>query len=219
MNGVHDMGGMHGLGPIGHQPNEPAFHELWQARLFALRRGMGAWGKWNIDATRHAIEKLPAAQYLSQEYFQRQFEAFLHMLVAAGFITPQEIVDGHAQGSQKIATPAMTPESAASMIRKGVAYNREIPVQAHFEVGQAVHTRNLNPTGHTRLPRYARDKIGSIDRCHGVFVFPDSNAHFQGEKPQPLYSVRFEARELWGAQAAASDSVYLDLWEDYLEPA
>jgi nitrile hydratase beta subunit len=218
MNGVHDMGGMHGMGPLGYQQNEPVFHAPWQARLFALRRAMGAWRKWNIDVTRHSIEKLPAAQYLAQEYFQRQFEAFLHMLVTTGLISQQEIIEGRPSGLQKVATPAMTPEGAATLIRTGVTYNRETAVQAHFEVGQAVHTRNLHPTGHTRLPRYARDKIGTIDRCHGVFVFPDSNAHFLGEKPQPLYSVRFEARELWGAQAHASDSVYLDLWEDYLEP-
>jgi nitrile hydratase len=113
----------------------------------------------------------------------------------------------------------MSVDSAAALIGKGVPCDREIIVTAFFEIGQAVHTRNLNPTGHTRLPRYARDKIGTIDRCHGAFVFPDSNAHFLGEKPQPLYSVRFEARELWGAQASATDSVYVDLWEDYLEPA
>ncbi|HWW21037.1 MAG TPA: nitrile hydratase subunit beta [Steroidobacteraceae bacterium] len=219
MNGVHDMGGMHGLGPLEHPPNEPVFHAPWEARVFALRRAMGAWRKWNIDASRHAIEKLPASQYLSLDYFQRQFEAFLQMLVAAGFITPQEIVDGQARGAQERLTPAMNVDGAAALIRKGVPCRREAAVQAHFEVGQAVHTRNLQPSGHTRLPRYARDKVGTIDRCHGVFVYPDSNAHFLGEKPQPLYSVRFEARELWGPQASATDSVYLDLWEDYLEPA
>jgi nitrile hydratase len=80
-----------------------------------------------------------------------------------------------------------------------------------------VRARNLNPTGHTRLPRYVRGKIGAIDRVHGVFVFPDTNAHFRGESPQHLYSVRFEARELWGAQATAPGAVYVDLWEDYLD--
>jgi nitrile hydratase beta subunit len=219
MNGVHDMGGMHGMGPLEHPQNEPAFHAPWEGRVFALRRAMGAWRKWNIDASRHAIEQLPASQYLSQSYFQRQFEALLQMLVAAGFVTQQEIAGGRALMPQNTATPAMSVDSAAALIGKGVPCDREIIVTAFFEIGQAVHTRNLNPTGHTRLPRYARDKIGTIDRCHGAFVFPDSNAHFLGEKPQPLYSVRFEARELWGAQASATDSVYVDLWEDYLEPA
>ena len=88
-----------------------------------------------------------------------------------------------------------------------------------FAVGQQVRARNINPLGHTRLPRYARAKTGVIDRDHGVFVFPDTNAHFLGEKPQHVYSVRFSARELWGDQAKPQDTVYLDMWDDYLEPA
>ena len=83
----------------------------------------------------------------------------------------------------------------------------------------AVRTRNINPVGHTRLPRYARAKSGVIDRDHGIFVFPDTAAHDLGEKPQHVYSVRFAARELWGDQAKPQDSVYLDLWDDYLERA
>jgi nitrile hydratase subunit beta len=219
VNGVHDMGGMHGLGALEYEPHEPVFHAAWEGRVFALRRAMGAWRKWNIDATRHSIEKLPGAQYLAQSYFERQFEAFLQVLVTTGFITEAEIASGRVSGDQPKATPAMTVQSAATLVENGVPCNREIRVQAHFEVGQAVHTRNLNPTGHTRLPRYARDKVGTIDRCHGVFVFPDTNAHFLGEKPQPLYSVRFEARELFGPQTRATDTVCVDLWEDYLEPA
>jgi nitrile hydratase subunit beta len=219
MNGVHDMGGMHGLGAIVPELDEPVFHAPWEARVFALRRAMGAWRKWNIDATRHAVEKVPAAQYLALDYFSRQFEAFLAMLVGAGFVTTDEISSGRPHSKVAAATPALTVQKAAVLVSAGVPCDRQIDVQSHFELGQAVHTRNLNPIGHTRLPRYARDKIGSIDRCHGVFVFPDSNAHFMGEKPQPLYSVRFTARELWGPQAASHDAVYLDLWEDYLEPA
>jgi hypothetical protein len=94
-----------------------------------------------------------------------------------------------------------------------------VNVAARFQVGQRVRARNMHPVGHTRLPRYARGKFGTIDRDHGVFVFPDTNAHFLGEKPQHVYSVRFAARELWGNQAAPQDSVYLDMWDDYLEPA
>jgi nitrile hydratase len=213
------MGGMHGLGSLEHARDEPVFHAAWEARVFALRRAMGAFGKWNIDAVRHSIEKLPAAQYLSTSYFERQFEAFLQVLIAAGFVTPQEIASGHALPKQSRATPALSAEKAAALIRAGSPYSRPDGVQGHFEIGQAVHTRNLNPIGHTRLPRYARDKMGRIEHCHGVFVLPDSNAHFRGEQPQHLYSVRFEARELWGPQSPRTDAVYLDLWEPYLEPA
>ncbi len=94
-----------------------------------------------------------------------------------------------------------------------------MPVAARFKAGQRVHARNINPIGHTRLPRYARGKLGTVERDHGVFVFPDTNAHFLGEKPQHLYSVRFAARELWGGAAAPRDAVHVNLWDDHLEPA
>jgi nitrile hydratase len=100
-----------------------------------------------------------------------------------------------------------------------VPAKRDVPVVASFHAGERVRSRNINPVGHTRLPRYARGKVGMIHRDHGVFVFPDSNALFLGEKPQHVYSVRFAARELWGEQAAVQDSVYVDLWDSYLEPA
>jgi len=92
-------------------------------------------------------------------------------------------------------------------------------VKPKFRVGQRVRTLNINPPGHTRLPRYARDKRGVIERDHGVYNFPDASAHGLGEKRQHVYSVRFAARELWGDAASPRDSVYLDLWDDYLERA
>jgi nitrile hydratase len=98
-------------------------------------------------------------------------------------------------------------------------FERPVNTPPRFVVGGAVRAKKINPTGHTRLPRYARGAAGVIDRIHGAHVFPDSNAHFQGEQPQHLYSVRFSARELWGDAAAAHDAVYIDLWESYLEPA
>jgi nitrile hydratase subunit beta len=105
------------------------------------------------------------------------------------------------------------------LLALGVVSGRDVPAAPHFKVGEQVRARNINPTGHTRLPRYARGKLGTIERDHGVFVFPDTNAQFLGEKPQHVYSVRFAARELWGEQAAPRDTVNLDLWDDYLEPA
>jgi nitrile hydratase subunit beta len=217
MNGVHDMGGMHGMGPVVAEPNEPVFHERWESRVFALRRAMGAWGKWNIDATRHAVELVPPAEYLALSYYARQFVAFVELLVQVGLITRAEAESGLPALGAK-ATPALTPEKARALIAKGVPTSRNVPVSARFHAGQRVRARNINPVGHTRLPRYVRGKIGVIDRDHGVFVFPDTNAHFQGEKPQHVYSVRFAARDVWGARAAPNDSIYIDLWDDYLEP-
>lgn len=219
MNGVHDMGGMHGMGPIQEEKNEPVFHEPWEGRVFALRRAMGAWGKWNIDVTRHEVELVPPADYLRMSYYERQFAAFLVLLAKRGFITPAEIEAGKPAPGTPVAVPALTVEKAAALVAKGVPTSRDLPVAPRFQTGQRVRARNIHPVGHTRLPRYARGKLGAIDRDHGVFVFPDTNAHYLGEKPQHVYSVRFAARELWGQQAAQQDSVYLDLWDDYLDPA
>ena len=219
MNGIHDMGGMQDMGPVEAEKNEPVFHHPWESRVFALRRAIGAWGKWNIDATRYAVELVPPEKYLSQSYYERQFTAFLEMLVQHNFVTPEELESGKpAPGSAK-AVPAMTVEKATQLIAKGSPTSRDVAVAPRFRAGQRVRTRNINPTGYTRLPRYARAKTGMIDRDHGVFVFPDTNAQFQGEKPQHVYSVRFAARELWGPQASEKDSVYLDLWDDYLDAA
>jgi nitrile hydratase beta subunit len=219
MNGVHDMGGMHGMGPVEEEKNEPVFHHQWEGRVFALRRAIGAWGKWNIDATRHAVELVPPAEYLRMSYYERQFTAFLEMLVKHSFVTRGELESSTpAPGSPKV-VPALTVEKAAILVARGVPTSRKAAVSARFRTGQRVRARNMHPEGHTRLPRYARGKIGTIERDHGVFVFPDTNAHFQGEKSQHVYSVRFAARELWGAQAAPKDSICLNLWDDYLEPA
>jgi nitrile hydratase beta subunit len=210
---------MHGMGPIQAEKNEPVFHAEWEGRVLALRRAMGAWRKWNIDVMRHEVELVPPAEYLRLSYYERQFVAFLEMLAKSGLVTRAELESGKpAEGSAK-AIPALTPEKVAVLIAKGVPASRNVPVTPRFRAGDRVRARNMHPVGHTRLPRYARGKFGVIDRDHGVFVFPDTNAHFLGEKPQHVYSVHFAARELWGQQASPRDSVYVDMWDDYLEPA
>jgi len=219
MNGIHDMGGMQDMGPIHEERNEPVFHEPWEGRVFALRRAMGAWGKWNIDATRYAIELVQPVDYLRMSYYERQFAAFLEMLVQHDFVTRAELESSVPAAGSATVTPALTVEKANILFTKGVPASRNVRVAPRFKAGQSVRARNINPVGHTRLPRYARGKIGTIHRDHGVFVFPDTNAHFLGEKPQHVYSVRFAAGELWGEQAAFQDSVYVNMWDDYLEPA
>jgi nitrile hydratase len=136
----------------------------------------------------------------------------LAILLAVGTV-------GCHRGNDSYKTAALTVEKAQALIAKGVPTKRNLTIDPRFQAGQHIRTRNLNPSGHTRLPRYARAKSGIIERDHGVFVFPDTNAVFLGENPQHLYSVRFSARELWGEQAPPKDSVYLNLWDDYLEPA
>ena len=219
MNGVHDMGGMHGFGPIQPEKDEPVFHARWEARVYASYRALGAWGKWNIDASRHSREVIPPADYLRMSYYEKWLAAMTELAIARGLVTRAEVQTGKPAKKSVKATPPLTADKVSPAEARGADARRNITVAPRFPVGQRVRARNMHPPGHTRLPRYARGKQGAIDRDHGVFVFPDSNAHFLGEKPQHVYSVRFAARELWGERASPRDAVYIDLWEEYLEPA
>ena len=207
MNGVHDMGGMHGMGPIQYEKNEPVFHARWEGRVFALNLAMQAWRKWNIDARRHEIELIPAAEYLRMSYYEKWTVRLAELIVKRGLVTRAEVESGRPALGLPKATPALTAEQVSSMLRTGVPASRDASGAPRFKVGQRVRARSTHPTAHTRLPRYTRGKLGTIERDHGVYVFPDTNAHFLGEKPQHVYSVRFAARELWGEQAAPRDAV------------
>jgi nitrile hydratase beta subunit len=219
MNGIHDMGGMHGMGPIQHENNEPVFHARWESRVFAMYIAMSSWHKWNIDAARHSREVIPPAEYLRMSYYEKWFTGQLELLVKSGLVTAAEIESGvPAPGTAK-ATPPLTVEKIPTTLANRINASRDVRVAPRFQAGQRVRARNINPIGHTRLPRYARGKVGTVERDYSVFVFPDTNAHFLGEKPQHVYSVRFAARELWGEQASPRDSIYINMWDDYLEPA
>jgi nitrile hydratase len=210
------MGGMHGMGPIRYEKNEPVFHAPWEGRVYALNRALGAWLRWNLDAWRHDIELLPPADYLRMSYYEKWFAALENRVVKYGFVSQEELESGKpAPGSVK-STPAFTV-AMAGVVDRGIPSSNDPSVPPLFRVGQLVRARNINPTGHTRLPRYARGKVGQVVRDYGVFAFPDTNAQYRGEKRQHVYSVRFAARELWGDTASPRDSVHIDMWDDYLE--
>ena len=219
MNGVHDMGGMHGMGPIEYEKNEPVFHAAWEGRVYALNRALRAWRKWSLDTDRHGIELLPQADYLRMGYYERWAVRMFEQVVKYGLVTKEEMQSGKAASGSPRATPALTAEMSSRFLSRGIPSSQDPKIRPHFKVGQHVRGRNMHPAGHTRLPRYARGKSGTIVRDHGVYVFPDTNAHFLGEKRQHVYSVRFAARELWGESASPRDFVHLDMWDDYLEPA
>jgi nitrile hydratase subunit beta len=218
MNGVHDMGGMHGMGPIRYEKNEPVFHARWESRVYALNRSIRAWGKLNIDAWRHDIELLPPADYLRFSYYEKWLTVLEKQLVKYGFVTNEEMASGKAASGSAKLKPALTTERAR-LITRSIPSSRDSAVAPLFKAGERVRTKMMNPTGHTRLPRYARDKAGVIFHDHGVYTYPDTNAKYEGEQRQHVYSVRFAARELWGEQASPIDSVHLDLWDGYLERA
>jgi nitrile hydratase subunit beta len=219
LNGVHDMGGMHGMGPVQPERGEPVFHHRWEARVFALVRAMGAFGRWNIDASRHQRELIPAAEQLRMSYYERWLRGLTELLLKHGFVAAQELASGKATPGAARGNPALPVGKVSAFIARGAPAARDSSGPPRFQPQQRVRARNLNPTGHTRLPRYVRGKVGTIERVHGVFVFPDTHAHFRGENPQPVYSVRFEARELWGTEAPPGDAVFVDLWEGYLDAA
>ena len=208
MNGVHDMGGMHGLGPIAPDPNESLFHAEWESRVLAMTLAMGAWGRWNIDASRHARESIQGNRYLAMTYYERWFEGLSKLIDASG-LTQDDAPSA----------PVLTADRVAVITKHRSPYTRPETAPARFAVGDAVRAKTISPIGHTRLPRYARGRAGVVAADHGFHVFPDSNAHRKGEDPRRLYSVCFTARELWGNDAAERDTVYIDLWEPYLEAA
>ena len=218
MNGVHDMGGMQGFGPIRPEANEPVFHAAWEGRVITMVIAIAAWGKFGADQRRYVRELIPPAQFLAMSYYQIWYTGLIANMIDAGMVTRAEVDTGvPAAGLEKL-TPALLAARVPTFFANGAPKKRNVPATANFRVGQAVRARNINPPTHTRLPRYARGRSGVVMRDHGIFVFPDTNAVFQGEKPQHLYSVRFAARELWGEQAKPKDSVYIDMWDDYLEP-
>jgi nitrile hydratase subunit beta len=219
MNGVHDMGGQHGMGPVEYEKDEPVFHAEWEGRVYALTRAMRAWRKWNIDTDRHALERMPPADYLRMSYYERWFHRLAQQLVQFGFVTQEEIGSGSAAPNSTKAVPALGSDTSSRWLNRGIPSSQDPSVRPLFRVDQRVRTRNIHPAGHTRLPRYARGKSGVIVRDHGVYAFPDTNADFRGEKRQHVYAVRFPARELWGPDASPRDTVHLDLWDDYLERA
>ena len=208
MNGVHDMGGVHGLGPVAPDPNEPLFHAEWERRVLAMTLAMGAWRRWNIDVSRHARESIPGDRYLAMTYYERWFEGLTKLIDQSGLM--EETAP---------AVSALTPDGVEVITKHRSPYTRAETTPATFAIGDRVRAKIINPLGHTRLPRYARGRVGVVASHHGVHVFADSNAHGKGEDPRHLYNVRFAARELWGEAAGDGDVVQIDLWEPYLDPA
>jgi nitrile hydratase subunit beta len=217
MNGVHDMGGMHDMGPIPISKEQRLFDEPWEARAFALM--MACWDFIPKNyAVRFAIEQIPPAEYLRMSYFERWVEALQNMLLKAGAIKDEELVTGKPGPGSPRGTPALPAAKVTAMIEEEASSPPEPIMPARFQVGQPVRARNINPIGHTRLPRYARGRNGVITRNQGAFAFEDSNEDgIQSGKPQHVYQVRFSAGELWGNDARPDDAVYLDLWESHLE--
>lgn len=219
MDGVHDMGGMHGMGPVEIEENEPIFHGAWEERMFAMNNAVSALGVRNIDESRHGRERMNPGTYLSSSYYEIWLDGLVRVLSEKGLISEEEL--NGSVPSKPVDTlhkPALTADAVPVMMGKGATYTRESGKPASFNVGDLVRGRNIHPAGHTRLPRYARGHRGEIVADYGLHVFADANAHGK-EDPQHLYNVRFSSVELWGEDGTEGDYIYIDLWDDHLEMA
>lgn len=226
MDSIHDLGGRQGFGRVEPEADEPVFHDRWEAAIFtmtATARRAGA--VQNTDQFRHAVERIDPIAYLTHGYYGRWLGALETLFVEAGTITSaeldQKVVDA---GGDRRAPVAARPDPEAfapfpvdpDAPADGSAH-RELPSAPRFAVGQLVRTAAQPHTHHTRLPAYARNRVGTIHGYAGAWVFPDTNAHGLGERPQHLYSVMFSGDTLWGDETEPGVCVYLDLFEPYLE--
>jgi nitrile hydratase len=216
MNGVHDMGGMQDFGPVLSEADEPRFHHAWERRTFALTLAMGATGAWNLDQARRARESLVPARYLASSYYEIWLGGLLSLMTERGLVTPAEAMSGRAETPPRTLPRRLDAGSVAATLARGASTQRTSATPARFSPGDAVRTRNVHPATHTRLPRYCRGKPGTVVAVHGAHVYPDANALGAGEAPQWLYTVRFEAKDLWGADTTAA-AVFVDCFEPYLE--
>jgi nitrile hydratase subunit beta len=218
-NTVHDMGGMHGFGPVEPEPDEPVFHGAWEGRVHALQRAVGAAGLWSIDGGRASLEILRPATYLASTYYQRWFLGLERRVVRYGLVGEDEIKAGHSLRPGVKLRHVVTPAEAARSPVRG-NFERTSSTPAKFKPGDRVRTVNINPATHTRLPRYARDKEGVIEAIRGCHVYPDTAAlDVHNEDPQWLYTVVFTGKELWGDAADTAIKVSIEAFEPYLLPA
>lgn len=219
MNGPHDLGGQMGFGPVAPEVDEPYFHAEWEKRALGVTLCSGALGAWNIDESRHARESLHPAVYYSASYYEIWIRALEVLLQRHGFVGRAELEAGHAMDKPEPPGRVLKPQDVAAVLARGKPCDRPVATTARFRAGERVRTVNFNPTGHTRLPRYARGRRGVVEAVREGFVFPDSNAHHDGENPQWVYTVVFESGEIWGEGADPTLTVSIDAWESYLEPA
>ena len=219
MNGAQDLGGSHGFGPVLPETSEPVFHAEWEKRVFAMALAMGFTGTWNLDGSRAARESLPPAEYLSSSYYKIWLEALEAQILGNGLATREEVSTGRVAAPARPVARVLTADILEPRFRAGFPSDRAPDGPARFAVGDAVVAKVMNPAHHTRLPRYVRGRRGVVEAIHGAFVFPDTNAYGKGENPVWLYTIGFDAAELWGPEADPGGRVTIAGFEPYFDPA
>lgn len=212
-----DLGGTPNTDPIVPEPEGELFHAGWEPRALAITLAMGGTGAWNIDMSRAARETLP--DYAQRSYYAIWIAALEKLLAERGLVLPDELAAGRPLHAPLPVNRVLHAADVPAALAAGTPTERAPTSAARFAVGDRVRTRADGVEHHTRLPGYARGKLGTIERVHGAHVFADANAQGRGTDPQWLYTVAFEARELWGDTAERGASVTIDAWEPYLSAA
>lgn len=221
MDGIHDLGGMHGFGPVAIKKEDYIFKADWQRRAFALAEALGGTVPHSADQHRQEVERMPAVDYLRLDYFEKWLVATEALLMQAGLVNAEELRTGRKQFDVDLVRhQRVGPEELIAAVKSGAQLRfSEDTRAARFSVGERIRVRKDSPSGHTRMPRYLRGRAGEIVADQGVFQFADAMAAGRGPEPQHCYTVAFTAHEVWGRNAEGDDMIYADLWEDYLEPA
>lgn len=226
MNGVFDLGGTDGLGRIGPTPAEPPFHHDWEKAAFTMQLGCFRGGWFSIDSFRHGIELMDPVVYLSSPYYEHWLHSFEHHGITKGHLDRAEL-DRRAQyylDNPDAPLPAHEPdpellEFVSAVVSAGAPADRPTDKPIRFQVGDLVRVRSVAPFGHTRMARYVRGKVATVVAHRGSFVFPDASGNERGEDPQHLYTIQFDAAELWGEEHAdVNTSTTFDAWDPYIEP-
>ena len=207
------------MGPVVREDNEPVFHHEWESRVFANTLAMLAAGYFSTDEIRRAIELIPPEDYLRSSYYERWLVGLTTLMLEKDVLTRDELESGQSLRSEGgTALPPLPKEAAEFAMSNPMPVNVDVDIPPRFGVGDPVVTRNMNPLHFTRIPRYVRGKRGTIHEVQQVFLLPDTNAYGGPDKPERVYTVGFSARELWGDEAPARDSLYIDMFDSYLEP-
>ena len=224
MNGIHDMGGMHGFGPVVREEHEPVFHEPWEGRVYAMRARLGTKLPLPYPGVgRTYIESLSPQTYLGMSYYERFLDSAIERAIAAGVITAAEL-EAHLRRFEADPTAAVPrredPRELAETLHALNTSRQPADVgrPPRFQTGDAVAAINVSRFGHNRLPRYIRGKQGTIERVNGLHPIEDEKAFADDPTPQTVYTVRFSGAEVWGPECEPNLAVYLELWEDYLQP-
>ena len=217
MNGIHDLGGMDGFTLQERDPKEPLFKHEWEKLVFGTALSLDS--PWCVDEMRFAIESMPPDEYLTVPYYARWLYAVEKLVVQYELVTERELKSAGGPAARVKGSQPSTPEEVLRLLSGEATGRVDEDVPPRFLVGDKVIVRKEHPRGHTRAPRYVRGRRGTVHRDHGVFMLPDARALGQEDRPQHCYSVMFSSSELWGGRANLRDRVYVDLWDDYLQPA